>query len=217
MDRSTSSTTSKSRESDIVAFNGFNEPYWTGQGYGTTSSCGVYSAAQLRQLRTQDPRQSGPEPRSTTTSAGRVSGPRRRLLQRVFVHRQQVRRPDGRGGLRRRLRLPVQDVGLHEGAGTRSSGEPETGFVVNSMHAVPVWLDQAHGGVDGLVFPTQAQILDWNCAVRNALPAGSLISWYVWRQGISDNDTLANPPRGLGADDGGRLFVGSLDDRGRLS
>ena len=22
----------------------------------------------------------------------------------------------------------------------------ETGFVINSMHAVPVWLDQAHGG-----------------------------------------------------------------------
>ena len=61
------------------------------------------------------------------------------------------------------------------------------------MHAVPVWLDQAHGVSMRLVFPTQAQLLDWNCAVRSALPAGSLISWYVWRQGIY-TDMLANHP-----------------------
>ena len=71
----------------------------------------------------------------------------------------------------------------------------ETSYVINSMHATPVWLGQAFAlPSDGEVFPTQAQLLDWNCSVRQALPAGALISWYVWREPGLYTDTLANHP-----------------------
>ena len=33
------------------------------------------------------------------------------------------------------------------GAGLSTSGNRETGFVINSMHAVPVWLNQSHAGL----------------------------------------------------------------------
>jgi chitodextrinase len=70
----------------------------------------------------------------------------------------------------------------------------ETAFVQNNMHGIPVWLNQSHAAsCCSLVMPTQSQIKDWNCAVRQVLPTGSLISWYVWRQGIY-GDMLANHP-----------------------
>ena len=70
----------------------------------------------------------------------------------------------------------------------------EANYVVNSMRATPVWLGQMHSlEVENLVWPTSVDLQDWNCAIRSALPAGSLISWYVWRQ-ETYSDYLANHP-----------------------
>jgi hypothetical protein len=61
----------------------------------------------------------------------------------------------------------------------------ETRFVRSAIGGVPVWLNQAHAAsCCDLVYPTAAEIKDWNCATRSALPKGALISWYVWRQNI---------------------------------
>jgi hypothetical protein len=61
------------------------------------------------------------------------------------------------------------------------------------MGAVTVWLNQAHACCGYLRWPTDSELLDWNCSTRAELPAGSLISWYVWRQQLY-GDYLANHP-----------------------
>ena len=86
------------------------------------------------------------------------------------------------------------EAGGYQEARALSTLNRETNYVINSMHAVPVWLNQSHAAsCCSLVFPTKAQILEWNCSVRAALPAGSLISWYVWRQGIYSDTLSAHP------------------------
>ena len=106
-----------------------------------------YSAAQLRQLRTQI--QAIWPGAKIYHDIGQPSAwaPGGDSLQRVLMHRQQVRRPVGRGGLCRSLRLPVRGERAIQEARGLSTSERETNFVINSMHAVPVWLDQAHGGL----------------------------------------------------------------------
>ena len=96
------------RQSDILAFFGFNEPYWTGPD-GTTNKCGFYSAAQLRQFRTQV--QAIWPGAKIYHDIGWPSewAPGGDLLQRVSVHREQVRRRDRCCRLRRGLRLSVPD------------------------------------------------------------------------------------------------------------
>ena len=62
------------------------------------------------------------------------------------------------------------------------------------MGAVPVFLAQSFSTSTTEVWPTQAQMLDWNCAIREALPSQALISWYVWRQENLYPDSLAEYP-----------------------
>ena len=66
-------------------------------------------------------------------------------------------------------------------------------YISNEMGAVTVWLSQAHACCEDLVWPTDTDILDWNCTIRSALPKGSLVSWYAWRQ-ATYRDYLANHP-----------------------
>ena len=98
---------------------------------------------------------------------------------------------------------PFEASGYQE-ARALSTLNRETNYVINSMHAVPVWLNQSHAAsCCSLVFPAKAQILEWNCSVRAALPAGSLISWYVWRQGTTA--TPLGTSRGLDVDSSRRV------------
>jgi hypothetical protein len=175
------------RQADILAFFGFNEPYWTGP--TGNNECGYYSAAQLRQFRTQV----------------QAIWPGAKIYQDIGWPSEWA--PGGSFynaypciGNKYADATGVADyVGVwdypfgstYDKARALARLSKETGYVINSMHATPVWLAQSFS--DGDPFPTSAQILDWNCAVRKALPAGSLISWYVWRQEIY-NDTLANHP-----------------------
>ena len=71
----------------------------------------------------------------------------------------------------------------------------ETSFVLNKMQPAKVlWLGQSHSiPAYNLAWPTTAQLADWNQTMRALLPAGSLLSWYVWQQSIY-TDYLANHP-----------------------
>ena len=117
----------KSRESEIVAFFGFNEPYWVGAD-GHTDPCGVYSAASLRDLRNKI-KAVWPERKDLPRHrlAQRV-GARRRPVQRALVHRQQVRRPDRGRRLCRGVGLPVRERRLQETAvlSTGSTKKPRS-------------------------------------------------------------------------------------------
>lgn len=57
---------------------------------------------------------------------------------------------------------------------------------------IPIWLGQVFSDPpSNCGFPSQANLADWNSAIRAALPADALISWYVWYQS-SYQDYLKN-------------------------
>ncbi len=182
----------ESREQDILAFFGFNEPYWLNVFTEQTDPCGAHSAAQLRafrdKIRTVWP----------TAKVFHDIGAPAAWAPGGFV---QVQNPCV--GTKYADQSGVVDYAGIWDYPFRTSGyrkaealatlTRESSYVVNEMQAVPVWLGQSHSGVEDLAWPTSAQLQDWNCAIRAALPAGSLISWYVWRQEMYP-DYLANHP-----------------------
>jgi chitodextrinase len=182
-----------SRSSLVLALFVYNEPYWISPTTGASSSCGAMSAADLRGLRTKiqsvwpsakiyhDLGQPGAwAPGGSLYKSYSCIGNKYADQTGVADYVGVWDYPFERGGYQKARALATLSR--------------ETSYVLNSMHAIPVWLNQSHSAsCCSLVFPTQSQILDWNCAVRKALPAGSLISWYVWRQSIY-GDTLANHP-----------------------
>jgi hypothetical protein len=171
------------RQSDILAFFGFNEPYWTGP--NGNNSCGYYSAAQLRQFRTQV----------------QAIWPGAKIYQDIGWPSEWA--PGGEFaksyaciGNRYADQTGVADyVGIwaypFSGSGYNPTSNlarftEESNFVLASMApAKPVWLGQSFGS-GGESYPTDAQIRDWNCKMRAAMPAGAILSWYVWDNQYSD-------------------------------
>lgn len=181
----------KSRESEILAFFGFNEPYWTNQFTGQTDQCGAHSAAQLRAFRDKI----------------RTVWPGAKIFHDLGWPSEWAPGGDFYGaysciGSKYADATGVADyVGIwdYPFQGTsynRTEGiervKKESAYVINSMGAIPVSLGQSM--TEGSTpWPTKAQLQDWNCAMRAALPPQALISWYAWRQEIY-NDYLVNHP-----------------------
>jgi chitodextrinase len=167
------------RAADVLAVFVFNEPYWVDH----------YTAAQLRairaKIRTVWPQapvyQDLGQPSCWVSGGGcQGSGPQYDDQSGVCDYCGIWDYPFTTSGYTKTQSLAI--------------AQKESAFVLNSIHGIPVWLNQAHAAsCCNLVMPTQAQVLDWNCAVRKVLPPGSLVSWYVWRQGIY-SDQLANHP-----------------------
>jgi hypothetical protein len=181
----------KSRETEILAFFGLNEPYYTG--LTGTNACGYYSAAQLRQFRTQI-RAIWPGAK-IYHDIGQPSewAPGGSLYNSYSCIGQKYADQTGVADYVGVWDYPFE-LGGYMKTRALATLSRETSFVINSMGAIPVWLNQSHAASSlNLLFPTTASLLDWNCSVRRALPAGSLISWYVWRQGIY-SDVLASHP-----------------------
>jgi hypothetical protein len=185
----------ETRQDEIIALFVFNEPYWLNPLTGAQDACGATSAAQLRSLRTEIKKvwpaakiyhdighPAGWAPGGYLYNAHPCIGDKYAdatgVADYVGVYDYPFRTA-ARGGY-------VKSESL-------ATLARETQYVTDKMGAVPVWLAQSQGGVDGLVWPTQAQMLDQNCSIRAALPANALISWYVWRQGIYP-DYLAKYP-----------------------
>lgn len=182
-----------SRSSLVLALFVFNEPYWVSPTTGASSSCGEMSAASLRGLRTKI--QSVWPGAKIYHDLGEPSAwaPGGYLYNAYSCIGNKYADQTGVADYVGVWDYPFEADGYHK-ARALSTLTRETNYAMNSMHAVPVWLNQSHAAsCCSLVFPTQAQLLDWNCSVRKALPVGSVISWYVWRQGIY-SDTLSNHP-----------------------
>jgi len=181
----------KTRSSLVLAVFVYNEPYWVGPFTGQTNSCGATSAAQLRRLRTKI--------RSVWQGAkiyhdlgwpsawapGGSLHDGYRCIGRKYADQRGVADYVGIWD------YPFTSSGFMRTAGLATLAR-EARYVKRAMHATPVFLGQTHA-VDNLVWPISLELQDWNCAIRAALPAGSLISWYVWRQEIY-SDYLANHP-----------------------
>ncbi|MEP6892298.1 MAG: fibronectin type III domain-containing protein [Gaiellaceae bacterium] len=182
-----------SRSSLVLALFVYNEPYWISPITGASSSCGEMSAADLRGLRTKI--QSVWPGAKIYHDLGQPSAwaPGGYLYNAYSCSGNEYADQTGVADYVGVWDYPFE-AGGYQKARALSTLTRETNYVINSMHALPVWLNQSHAAsCCSLVFPTQAQLLDWNCSVRKALPVGSLIAWYVWRQGIY-SDTLSNHP-----------------------
>ena len=182
-----------SRSSLVLALFVYNEPYWISPTTGASSSCGAMSAADLRGLRTKI--QSVWPGAKIYHDLGQPGAwaPGGSFYKSYSCIGDKYADQTGVADYVGVWDYPFE-TGGYQKARALNTLSRETSYVINSMHAIPVWLNQSHSAsCCSLVFPTQSQLLDWNCAVRNALPAGSLISWYVWRQSIY-GDTLANHP-----------------------
>ncbi|MBX4197192.1 hypothetical protein KW801_01390 [Candidatus Saccharibacteria bacterium] len=171
------------RSSSVLALFVYNEPLYISPLTGASDSCGAMSAAQLRGLRTKI--QSVWAGAKIYHDLGQPAqwAPGGTLYNSYPCIGSKYADFSGVADYVGVWDYPFKSTGYQKTQALASLSR-ESSYVINSMRAIPVWLDQGHSGVEGLVWPTQAQILDWNCSSRAALPAGSLISWYVWEQSI---------------------------------
>ncbi len=180
------------RSSAILALFVYNEPYWVNPFTGQTNPCGALSADQLRALRAKI-RTVWPDAK-IYHDIGEPS----RWAPGGSLHRSYPcigdRYADATGvaDYVGAWYYPFRTSGYRKAEGLAAL-ERESDYISNSMGAVTVWLNQVHACCGDLIWPSDTQILDWNCSTRSSLPTGSLISWYVWRQQIYQ-DYLANHP-----------------------
>ena len=181
-----------SRSSLILALFVYNEPYWVNPFTRQTDACGALSADQLRALRV--------EIRTVWPDAKIYHdiGEPSRWAPGGSLHRSYPCIGDkyadatGVADYVGAWYYPFRTSGYRKAEGLAAL-DRESDYIPNSMGAVTVWLNQVHACCGDLTWPSDPQILDWNCSTRSRLPTGSLISWYVWRQQIYQ-DYLANHP-----------------------
>lgn len=182
----------ETRSADILAFFGFNEPLWVNQISGQTTSCGAHSANSLRDFRNKI--QAVWPGALIYHDLGHVEGWAQGYLRQSHPCI----------GTKYDDMTDVADyVGIWDYPFVYPNGylksqalarmNLDAGFVVNNMGAVPVMLGQSFGDSANR-YPSTSEIANWNAEMRAALPAGSLISWYVWRQSPLYDDYLANHP-----------------------
>jgi hypothetical protein len=183
----------KTRSALVLALFVYNEPYWINPFTRQSDACGALSADQLRSLRTKI--------RTVWADAkiyhdiGRPSqwAPGGSLFRSYSCIGNKYANARGVADYVGAWYYPFRAGGYQKAEGLATLRR-ESDYITNSMGAVTVWLNQAHAGYEDLRWPSDTEILDWNCSTRSALPNGSLISWYVWRQRIYQ-DYLANHPR----------------------
>lgn len=181
------------RASSILALYVFNEPYWTNPLTGATSSCGNFTAADLRALRLliQDIYPGAKVYHDIGSPSEWAPGGSFHASYPCIGDKYA-----DQTGVCDYVGCWDYPFGTNSDAQARSiaSMERECAFAAEKMDAVPVWLGQTCSSPpDNLIMPTAAQLSAYNAALRAALPAGALISWYVWEQGIYP-DYLSNHP-----------------------
>ncbi len=182
----------KAYESTVMAVFVYNEPYSSDPNpHGGQYHCGFYSAADLRQLRTQiqrvwpgarvyhdlgDPSTWAPGGdwyESNKGCIGNKYADQRGVADYVGIF-------DYPFGLSKYTREDSLQMLRHE-----------IDFVSRSMQpAKAVVLGQSFASAsDGASWPTKEQMRDWNCALRQL--GVEYLSWYPWQQGSRYDDYLS--------------------------
>lgn len=174
------------RASSILALYVFNEPYWTNPLTGATNSCGNFTAADLRTLRTliQDVY---PEAKvyhdigsPSAWAPGGTFHSEYPCIGDKYADQTGVADYVGLWD------FPFQTNGYQKQRSLETLAR-ESAYAINSMGAIPVWDAQGSASPpDNLVMPTAVQLADYNEAIRAALPKGSIINWYVWANQYTD-------------------------------
>jgi hypothetical protein len=183
----------KAFEATVMAVFVYNEPYSSDPNpHGQQSRCGFYSAADLRELRTQIQRV-WPGARvyhdlgdpSTWAPSGDWWSHNQRCIGNKYADQ---------SGVADYVGLFDYPFGLN-GKYTKEESlkmlRHEIDFVNRSMQpAKAVVLGQSFASrPDGSSWPTKEQMRDWNCALRQLRV--DYLSWYPWRQEGRYEDYLA--------------------------
>ncbi len=176
----------------VLALFVYNEPYWVNPFTGGIDPCGALSAHALRSLRTKI-RTIWPGAkiyhdigRPSQWAPGGSLHEKHPCIGNKYINVEHV--ADYVGA----WYFPFRTSGYRRSHGLTVLAR-ESAYISSAMGAVVIWLSQAHACCEDLVWPTNSEILDWNCTVRSALPKGSLLSWYAWRQSTY-RDYLAKHP-----------------------
>jgi len=183
----------QSRASLVKALFVFNEPYWVDPFTYKTSACGQLTAADLRALRLEI-RKLWPEAKIFhDIGAPQAWAPGGNVHKENACVGNKYLDQTGVADLVGVWFYPFERTGYFKSEGLTSL-RAALDFAKNRMGAAAVIDAQAfrcRGCGEATRFPTEAEIKDWNCSLRELQP--SAISWYVWRQSIYD-DYLANHP-----------------------
>ncbi len=171
------------RRAVTKAIYGFNEPYWLDPATGENNPCGVYSAAELRQLRTEI-RQIWPQA-LVYHDFGRPSlwapgGSMERDNRCVGLRYRDVSQVADYAGI---WFYPFQSAEPYQREELVTSMREELAYVTRFMQAEAIMLGQAFRCArcsSGTRMPTVEEIRDLNCTFRWMGPQA--ISWYAWRQ-----------------------------------
>jgi hypothetical protein len=182
----------RSRSKLVLALFVYNEPYWVNPFTGRTDPCGALSARRLRSLRTTI-REVWPGAQ-IYHDIGRPSqwAPGGSLHEQYPCIGDKYANAAGVADYVGAWYFPFRESGYRRSEGLAVLAR-ETAHITRHMRAKTVWLTQAHACCEDLVWPSNAELVNWNCAVRSALPRGSLVSWYPWRQEEYE-DYLAHHP-----------------------
>jgi hypothetical protein len=91
---------------------------------------------------------------------------------------------------------PFKAGGAYNKQGALDKIEHEVKFVEQTLGGRAIVDAQSYYAPSATItgYPSDAQIKDFNCALRQRMPELSGISWYVWRQAPLYQDFLANHP-----------------------
>ena len=182
-----------SRPALVKALFLFNEPYWVDPWTGRTSTCGVLSALQLRNLRTAV-REIWPGALvyhdlgapSYWAPGGQVNRDYPCIGNKFADQR-------GVADIAGVWFYPFETSGYRKDRGIAVL-RGEVDFVRRQMGAEPLIAGQAficRACEEATRWPAAEELQDWNCALRGLNPQA--ISWYVWKQDLY-NDYLSNHP-----------------------
>lgn len=181
------------RASTVRAVFVFNEPYWVDPWTDQTSTCGVLSAAQLRNLRTLI-KSVWPAARVFhDIGAPSVWAPGGQVQRDYPCIGQKYADQTGVADLVGIWFYPFERTGYRKAEGLAALGR-EIAFVRDRIGGQAVIAGQSFvcpNCEEATRWPTADEIKDWNCALRGLNPAA--ISWYVWKQEIY-RDYLINHP-----------------------
>jgi hypothetical protein len=184
------------RKDDVMGVFVFNEPFWTDPLTGRTSDQGVYTAKQLGDLSDQIKSIFPGAKILQDIGAPSAWAPGGFLGTGAKYPIDQMKRVADYWGIFGNGAEPFLAGGAYNKESALNQIQHETKFIREKLGGEAIVDAQSYrapaAGITG--YPSDAQIKDFNCSLRERMPELAGISWYVYRQTPLYQDFLANHP-----------------------
>ena len=185
------------RQDDVMGVFVFNEPFWTDPLTNRNSSKGVYSAQQLGDLNDKIRAIYPGAKIYQDIGAPSAWAPGGALGTGAKYPIDQLKRVADYWGLFGNGAEPFMAGGAYNKQSALNEIAGQVKFVREKLGGEAIVAAQSYrapkAGITG--YPSDAQIQDFNCALRQQIPDLAGISWYVFRQAPLYQDFLANHPQ----------------------